>query len=707
MPIESGQGLTLLKYLGAMGIGVIEIPIPSEDYDLKELLKRVQSFANNKESMKALRLIESLPLALSSFQYLDANVCEEDVLLGDFEVRLHPVEEYMTLDDPATISLDLFSETPASPCLFKLLNHCRTNGGSRMLKKWIRQPRKDEKIIRLRLNIVEILVDNTDLRESLHKDVLRRLPDLENLSLRLAKKTCSLAQLYSIFTGISDVRRIIDLIQEAQAEGEALSSHFLPTLQLNTEKMKGFQDMIRSSLDFEAIQSGEFFIKSSFDENLEDLKNQMNDLKSDMDSEANRVSRDLGLDSSKNLKLQHGDALGHFFKITLKFESHIREKSGIDILESSKSGLKFQTKKLTSLSQDYEVLKKEYNQIQKKIVKEVLDIAFGYSKFAFRLGTCLSQLDVLLSFATAALASPIPYVKPSILDQSTGKRIIKMLGVRHPCMEISPKISSYIPNDIHFDSNSSRFHILTGPNLGGKSTYMRSIAVCMVMAQIGSFVPCDMADIYPVDKILVRIGSEDRQLEGVSTFMAEMLDVSNILRTATPNSLIIIDEIGRGTSTYDGIGIALAVAQKIISDLKIFTIFATHFFEITHLSASHEGVKNFHVSADTSSGSFTLLYKVLEGECNKSFGLEVAKLCNFPEELIKESTERLEKYEASQNTAKYLDLSSDQYEEIHKILKNLPSEPAAKKKCLLGIKDTYFNEEKWSKLMELVESRRQ
>ncbi|KAL8141845.1 hypothetical protein V2J09_014877 [Rumex salicifolius] len=604
-------------------------------------------------------LVSGFELASGSLASLlsYAEILSDESSYGNYTITQFNLGSYMRLDSAAMRALNVMeSKTDANKnfSLFGLMNRTCTAGmGKRLLHMWLKQPLLDSNEINARLDLVQTFVEDTELRLDLRQH-LKRISDIERLTHNLQRKRAGLNHVVKLYQSSIRLPYIISAIKRYDGQFSALfRERFLEHLEILTDDdhLKKFVALVETAVDLDQLENGEYMISSGYDPKLLELKEQRELLESEI-HDLHRITADaLDLAVDKTLKLDKGTQFGHVFRITKKEEPKIRKKliSQFIVLETRKDGVKFTNSKLKRLGDQYQEIVEEYKNIQKEVVQRVVQTAATFSEVFDSVAALLCELDVLLSFADLASSCPTPYARPDITPSDVGDIILE--GSRHPCVEAQDWVN-FIPNDCRLVRGESWFQIITGPNMGGKSTFIRQVGVNVLMAQVGSFVPCDKASISVRDCIFARVGAGDCQLRGVSTFMQEMLETASILKGASDKSLIIIDELGRGTSTYDGFGLAWAICEHIVDVIKAPTLFATHFHELTALARKNcgdkpserqiAGVANYHVSAhiDPSSRKLTMLYKVEPGACDQSFGIHVAEFANFPESVVSLAKEK-------------------------------------------------------------------
>lgn len=605
------------------------------DQDLARLLKD--------EKAAGILPQTDLKLAMGSaaalIKYL--GVLHDNTNFGQYQLYQHDLSQFMKLDASALKALNLMPgprDGAKTMSLYGLLNHCKTPIGSRLMAQWLKQPLMSKKEIEKRQQLVEAFVEDTDLRQTMQEEHLRSIPDLYRLAKRFQKKMANLEDVvkaYQVVIRLPGFLGTLEGVIDEQYQGP-LDEAYTIKIREYADSLAKLVEMVETTVDLAAMDNHEYIIKPEFDDSLRTIRKKLDRLKNDMVTEHKSVSADLDQEVDKKLFLDNHKTHGWCFRLTRTEAGCIRNKGKYQEVSTQKNGVFFTTNKLASYRREFDQLSENYNRTQSSLVNEVVGVASSYCPVLEQLAGVLAHLDVIVSFAHCSVHAPTTYVRPKIHPRGKGNTILK--EARHPCMEMQDDIQ-FITNDVTLERGSSEFLIITGPNMGGKSTYIRQIGVIALMAQIGCFVPCSEAELTIYDCILARVGASDSQLKGVSTFMAEMLETANILKSATSESLIIIDELGRGTSTYDGFGLAWAISEHIIKEIGCQSMFATHFHELTALVDQYPQVKNLHVVAHIDDNGkakreVTLLYKVEDGICDQSFGIHVAELVRFPEKVV-------------------------------------------------------------------------
>ncbi|KAJ4303830.1 MSH2 protein [Kalmusia sp. IMI 367209] len=651
------------------------------EQDLPRLLK--DEHATGTIPQTDLKLAMGAAAAL--IKYL--GVMSDSSNFGQYQLYQHDLSQYMKLDSAALKALNLMPgprDGAKTMSLYGLLNHCKTPSGSRLLAQWLKQPLMNVTEIERRQQLVEAFLSDTELRQTMQEEHLRAIPDLYRLAKKFQRKVANLEDVVRTYQVVIRLPGFIEAFESVMDEQyrDPLDAEYTNKLREYNDAFAKLQEMVETTVDLEALDNHEFIIKSEFDEGLGTIRRRLDKLRREMNEEHMSVGRDLKQDIEKKLFLENHRVHGWCFRLTRNEAACIRNKKQYQECSTQKNGVYFTTSSLQAKRREFDQLSETYNRTQSGLVNEVVTVASSYIPVVEKLAGVLAHLDVIVSFAHVSVHAPTSYTRPTMHPRGTGNTILK--EARHPCLEMQDDIS-FITNDVSLVRSSSEFVIITGPNMGGKSTYIRQIGVIALMAQIGCFVPAAEAELTIFDCILARVGASDSQLKGVSTFMAEMLETANILKSATKESLIIIDELGRGTSTYDGFGLAWAISEYIVKEIGAFALFATHFHELTALVDTYPQVQNLHVVAHISEGTVesgssvqkkrevTLLYKVEPGVCDQSFGIHVAELVRFPQKVInmaKRKADELEDFSGKHEQG-FVAASKEEVEEGSRLLKKM------------------------------------
>ena len=561
-------------------------------------------------------------------------------------IRPYFAEKYMLIDSSSRRNLELVEtlrEKQKRGSLLWVLDKTKTAMGARMLRSLVEQPLIDAEEINRRLSALEELNEKPMLRDEI-REYLNPVYDLERLISRISYKSANPRDMVAFASSLEMIPYIKQILKDFQAP-------ILKQIYEDMDSLEDVTDLIKRSIveDPPLAQKDGGIIREGYNENVDKFRRSRTDGKKWLTELEARERERTGI---KSLKIKYNRVFGYSLEVTNTFknqvpENYIRKQT----LANAERYITDELKELEDLilgAEDklYALEYELFSEVRDKVGEEVLRIQ--------KTAKAIAALDVFASLALVAQRNN--YVRPKVNEGG----VIDIKNGRHPVVEQMIENDMFIPNDTYLDNGKKRISIITGPNMAGKSTYMRQTALIVLMAQVGSFVPAEKATIGIVDRIFTRVGASDDLASGQSTFMVEMTEVANILRNATSKSLLILDEIGRGTSTFDGLSIAWAVVEH-ISSTKLCgakTLFATHYHELTELEGKISGVNNYCIAVKEKGDDIVFLRKIVKGGADKSYGIQVAKLAGVPDSVIQRAKELVEELSDADITAAVKDLTA-------------------------------------------------
>jgi len=562
---------------------------------------------------------------------------------------IHPVLEndVMGLDGFTVRNLEIFKSLATQGThgtLIEVLDDTVTAGGGRLLKQWLNRPITDKKRLNKRLDIVGAFVEDTRIREDM-RERLKNVSDIERIVGRVNNGKVTPKEINGLRLSLEQIPEIIGELKKAKDSNlNAFTKQFG-----DTDKVK---DTIIQTLDLDApsqIKQGNVIL-SGVDEELDELRKLRSGSKEWIAELQSSERERTGIPS---LKIGYNRVFGYFLEITKAHgekvpEFYIRKQTLVNSERYITPELKEYEEKILSAEEKIEAIE---SKLFTNLCHEILSNAATLQENA----SVLSRLDVLTNFGQVAKANK--YVRPRL----DSKSVLEIKDGRHPVVEqLLPATERFIPNDLMMDTANNQIHLITGPNMAGKSTYLRQIGLIVLMAQVGCYVPVKAANIGLVDKLFTRVGASDNLAGGESTFLVEMNEAANILNNATERSLILLDEIGRGTATYDGLSLAWAITEHLHNNETVSarTLFATHYHELTDLEKSLERLENHHIAVKEFGDKIVFLRQIMPGPGDKSYGIHVAQMAGLPKQVISRATEILNYHLANHPTDQKLDVEA-------------------------------------------------
>lgn len=557
--------------------------------------------------------------------------------------------KYMLLDSSTRRNLELIEtlrEKQKKGSLLGVLDRTKTAMGGRLLRKYIEQPLIDKERITKRLDAVEALCKKSVDREEL-REYLQTIYDLERLLGKVSYKTANPRDLIALRNSLAMLPSLRTILADFDAP-------LLQEIYANMDPLEDIHRLIENAIEEEppiALKEGGI-IKEGFHENIDALRKAKTDGKKWLAALEEEDRERTGI---KNLRIKYNKVFGYYFEVTNSYKDQVPE----DYVrkQTLANAERYTTPRLKELEDSILNAEDKLFGLEYDLFCEIRDAIASEVERIQKTARAVARLDVFTSLSFVAEQNH--YVRPSLNE----KGVIDIKEGRHPVVEQMIQNDMFIANDTHLDDKKHCIAVITGPNMAGKSTYMRQVALIVLMTQIGSFVPAAKADIGIVDRIFTRVGASDDLASGQSTFMVEMNEVANILRNATPNSLLVLDEIGRGTSTFDGLSIAWAVIEH-ISNRKLLgakTLFATHYHELTELEGKMDNVNNYCIAVKEKGDDIVFLRKIIKGGADKSYGIQVAKLAGVPDMVIDRAKEIVEQLSDNDITERVQNIEVDHH----------------------------------------------
>ena len=606
-----------------------------ESYFSEDISKTVQNFRLVDSKGNDIEKADDKLLSIASINALKEYITSTQMtdLSHINKVIIYSVSKYMSLDINARRNLEItekLRDRSKKGTLLWVLDKTSTSMGGRLLRRWLNDPLIDEVEINKRLGAVEELKNDIMLRGEVIEN-LKKVYDIERLAGKMAYGNGTPRDMITLKNSLSRLPDIKQVLQNVNSE-------YLKEIYQNIDELKDIHELIEKSIvdDPPMTTKDGGYIKLGYDENIDTLKHATTDGKSWlMKLEADEKEKK----GIKLLKIGFNKVFGYYIEVTNLYkdmvpDTYIRK-------QTLTNGERYITEELKNMENQILGAEEKVIKLELEAFRQIREEIAGNVKRMQKTAEAISSLDVLTSFAQ--VAEEMNYCKPTINKDG----ILNIKEGRHPVIEKMLSSGEFVSNDTYLDTDQNRLAIITGPNMAGKSTYMRQVALITLMAQVGSFVPATEATIGVVDKIFTRVGASDDLSMGQSTFMVEMMEVASILKEATKNSLVILDEIGRGTSTYDGLSIAWAVAEYIADKEKCGakTLFATHYHEMTTLEKEGNGIKNYSIAVKEKGEDIIFLRKIVEGGTDESYGVHVAKLAGVPKDVTKRANEILKSLE--------------------------------------------------------------